>query len=159
MTCYMTFTMFQSTLQEYCAKLEIGLATVSRMFLLTGLTTLGGLLCAGNVTETHGYPQLCIFHKHPLSDLQSTQVPCDTVHTWKCRYCPGSGISRSPSNQGCLHLQREDIPVLCGSACGHRFLPHCDVNILPIMFISYASKERWEHHNLSDLIGYQRFIS
>ena len=75
MTCYMTFTMFQSTLQEYCAKLEIGLATVSRMFLLTGLTTLGGLLCAGMVKRKRKANlaiQFRTFQKHPFSDLRST---------------------------------------------------------------------------------------
>ena len=162
MTCYMTFTMFQSTLQEYCAELEIGLTTLSRMFLLAGLTTLGGLLYAGMVTLTHGYPgypQLCMFRKHRLSDLRSTQVPCGTVHIWKCRHCRGSGIFGSPSNRGFLHLQCEDIPILCGSARGHRLLPRRGVNIFPIMCISYASKDPWEHHNLSDLIRYHYFIN
>ena len=51
MTCYMVFAMIQSTLQEYCAKLEIELETVSHIFLLTGLTTLASLVCAGIVMK------------------------------------------------------------------------------------------------------------
>ena len=48
-TCYMTFTMFLSTLQEYCTKFDIEIVTVSHILLLTGLIILANLLFVGMV--------------------------------------------------------------------------------------------------------------
>ena len=53
-TCYMTFTMFQSTLQEYCTKFDIEIVTVAHILLLTGLIILASLLFVGMVRQTEG---------------------------------------------------------------------------------------------------------
>ena len=48
-TCYMAHVMFQSTLEEYADQFEIGLATVTRGFLIIGATNMIGLMATGLV--------------------------------------------------------------------------------------------------------------
>ena len=75
-TCYMTFTMFQSTLQEYCSKFDIEIVTVAHILLLTGLIILASLLFVGMVRQTDRHDfvntfvmqfQICDSLKHPVA--------------------------------------------------------------------------------------------
>ena len=151
MTCYMVFAMIQSTLQEYCAKLEIELATVSHIFLLTGLTTLASLVCAGIVMKKSGYERFCIIQYCVISDLRPPQIPCTFIHIWKHCHCIGFGTPRSALDQGwgCLQFWCECFSILCGPSRWHGFLLCCGVNLLTHMCSDFVRKMWQEYQSLS----------
>ena len=49
----MAYVMFQSTLEEYANQFEIGLATITRVFLIIGATNMIGLMATGLVRHSH----------------------------------------------------------------------------------------------------------